>query len=541
MDNSKIPGEFSTPENLVSLIAELSFGIPANNILDPACGSATLLTSVAENKENVEVTGVDINESIISVAEKMLKDSGLKYRLIHADFFSTELDDKFDLAICNPPFGMRVDKEIDGLKIRRAEQAFITLSLQALNPNGYAIFIVPEGLLFDSQTAFKKYISQKYSLQAVVSLPAGSFPHTGIKTSIVVLKNASQAEKVFFAEFAEHQALKAIVTNFQTQASNNNLSQGFWVNFDIIQKNDFAWTYELYKGAKDFERRKASSRYPLRQLSELVSIGKSQTDTVDAVLIQRIGNQPKVIMKDELPETTKTKNYIELSLSSDEILPQYLKLYLNSEEGKAQLYSRVSGSVIPSLRARDLESIYIEVPDLETQSQIISTAQKLLEVSTTFQVASQSFYSLLFNYSELLPLVERFSNADEKDVSFENLIAPLATSFRIATKGSPNITSQLDSYFKMFEMIAVLNSIVLLSALPQEIRILHDKDIWAEKKNYSKVSFGSWVGLYRRLANLYKQLISLDEKKVPEDRLFNAMPFGVDFYLTFQIKSYLQF
>lgn len=110
---------------------------------------------------------------------------------------------------------MRVDKEIDVLKIRRAEQAFITLSLQALNPNGYAIFIVPEGLLFDSQTAFKKYISQKYSLQAVVSLPAGSFPHTGIKTSIVVLKNASQAEKVFFAEFAEHQALKQSLRIFK--------------------------------------------------------------------------------------------------------------------------------------------------------------------------------------------------------------------------------------------------------------------------------------------------------------------------------------
>lgn len=531
MDNSKIPDEFLTPKNLTAFIAELSFGIPANKILDPACGSATLLTAVARDRKNVELTGIDINQEINSVAEKTLKESGLKHQLFHADYFSIQLEDKFDLAICNPPFGMRVEKEIDGLRIRRAEHAFILLSLQSLNPNGYAIFIVPDGLLFDSNNTFKEYISRKYSLQAIVSLPAGSFPHTGIKTSIVVLKNSSQAEKVFFAEFAEYQALKAIASNFHKQTSNNNLSQGFWVNFDSIRKSDFNWTYELYKGAKDFEKRKANSKYPLSQLSELVSIGRGKSEIADAILIQRVGNQPKVIMKDELSDANSSKNYIELSLLSDEILPQYLKLFLNSEQGRVQLHARVGGSAIPSLRARDLESIYVEVPDLETQIQIVSTAQKLLEVSTTLQVATQSFYSQLFNYSELLPLVERFNNADENDATFENLISPLAKSFRIATQGSPNITSQLDSYFKMFEMIAVLNSIVLLSALPSEKIMLYEKDIWADKKNFLKASFGSWVGLYRRLTNLYMKLINDDEKKTSEDRLFNAMPFGVDFYL----------
>jgi len=531
MDNSKILDEFLTPEHLISLIAELSIKIPANKILDPACGSATLLTSVAKGKEDVEVTGIEINQRTNSIAEKTLKESGLKYHLIHADFFSTKLDDKFDLAICNPPFGVRVEKEIDGLAIRRAEPAFILFSLQSLRPNGYAIFIVPEGILFDNNKVFREYISQKYSLQAVISLPAGSFPYTGIKTSVVVVKKSKQAERVYFAEFIEQQALKVIVSNFQKQTSNKNLSQGFWVDFESIQKNDSVWAYELYKGAKDFEIRKPNSKYPLRHLSELVSIGKTNSDIVDTILIQRVGSQLKVIMKDELPETSNSKNYIELSLAGNEILSQYLKLYLNSERGKTQLQARVGGSAIPSLRAHDLESIYIEVPDLETQIQIISTAQKLLEVSTTVQVATQSFCSQLFNYSELLPLVERFNKADEKDVSFENLISPLAKSFRIATQGSPNITSQLDSYFKMFEMIAVLNSIVLLSALGQEKIILYEKEIWADKKIFSKVSFGSWVGLYRRLANLYRLLINDDAKKPSEDRQFNTMPFDVDFYL----------
>lgn len=533
MDNLRITGEFSTPENLISLIAELSNGIPANQILDPACGSATLLTSVASGKQNVVLTGIDINQGIISKAESVLQNSGIKYRLINADFFMAELEGNFDLVVCNPPFGMKFDKEIDGIKFRSVESAFIFRSLQLLKPDGYAIFIAPEGLLFnESNRVFRDLISQRYSLQAVILLPSGSFqPYAGIKTSILIFKNSKQAENVFFAEFAETQALKAIVSNFQRQTSNKNLSQGFWVSFGNIQKADSEWAYGRYKSIKYFETRRASSKYPLRLLSELVSIGKSKSTTADTILIQRIGNQPKVIMKDELPETSNSKNYIELTISGDEVLPQYLKLYLNSEQGKNQLLSIVSGGVIPSLRAHDLESVYVEVPDLNTQLKIVSTAQKLAEVSATIQIASQSFHSQLFNYSDLLPLIERFDKADEKDVSFENLISPLATSFRISTKGSPNINSQLDSYFKMFEMIAVLNSIVLLSALPQGLREQYEKEIWADKKSqYSRASFGLWVALYRRLSNLYRQLRLADEKRKDDEKVLSNLPFGVDFY-----------
>ncbi len=532
-DNPKIAGQFSTPENLVSLIAEISRGIPAKTILDPACGTATLLTAVAKEKEVEKIVGIDINQDVSQVAEATLKKSGLNYQLINANFFHTSVADKFDLVVCNPPFGMRIELEINDVKIRSAEAAFILRSLQSIRPDGYAIFIVPEGLLFNEiNRFFRDYISQNYSLEAIISLPSNSFqPYAGVKTSLVIIKNSKQSEKVFLAEFAETQALKVIVSNFQKKTSNKNLSQGFWVDIDTIQKTDSVWAYGRYKGIKDFETKKANSKYPLRLLSELVSIGKSKSDTADTILIQRIGNQPKVIMKDELPEKSNAKNYIELSLSGDEILPQYLKLYLNSEQGKIQLLSIVGGGVIPSLRAHDLESIYIEVPDLGTQIKIVSTAQKLAEISATIQIASQSFQSQLFNYSDLLPLIEQFDKADEKDVSFENLISPLATSFRISTKGSPNINSQLDSYFKMFEMIAVLNSIVLLSALPQGLREQYEKEIWADKKSqYSRASFGLWVALYRRLSNLYKQLRIADEKKKDDEKILNNLPFGADFY-----------
>ena len=343
------------------------------------------------------------------------------------------------------------------------------------------------------------------------------------------MKNSSQSKTVFFAEYAERQASKAIVSNFNKQTSNKNLSQGFWVDTNSIHANGEVWAYSSFRNKEIFEAIKANSKFPIKLLSELAKFEKGDFDDTDTVLIQRIGTRPKVVLKSELPTEANKKNYIECVVDNEKVLPQYLKLYLSSDQGIAQLSSLYGGSVIPSLRAQDLRNVFIELPDLSVQAQIISASQKLLEMSTAVQLATQNFYSHPFNYSDFLSLTEKFDKADEKDLSFENLVWPLATSFRIATKGSPNVTSQLDSYFKLVEMVAALNSMVLLSALPNEIRSNYEKDIWTDNKSsYSKVSFGLWVALYRRLANIYRKLSS---EKINGEFVLQSFSFGEEFYL----------
>src|SRR5450830_1359152 len=59
-----------------------------------------------------------------------------------------------------------------------------------LTPTGRAAIIVPEGIIFQSQTAYKdlRKMLVENSLVAVVSLPAGVFnPYSGVKTSILIL------------------------------------------------------------------------------------------------------------------------------------------------------------------------------------------------------------------------------------------------------------------------------------------------------------------------------------------------------------------
>ena len=102
------------------------------------------------------------------------------------------------------------------------------------------------------------------------------------------------------------------------------------------------------------------------------------------------------------------------------------------------------------------------------------------------------------------------------------MIWPFATSYHIALKSAIDKNSQLENYFKLFEIISAFNSIVLLSALPKDI--LHEKKEYIfgkECSNFQKVSFGGWVGLYSRLNGIYQKF---------DEEIYQILPFEPSFY-----------
>jgi type I restriction-modification system DNA methylase subunit len=103
-------------------------------------------------------------------------------------------DERCDVILANPPFmtpkgGIRPHNRFS-VKAKRSEVLFVDYMAEHLNPGGRAGIIVPEGIIFQSQNAYKalrKMLVENY-LWAVVSLPAGVFnPYSGVKTSILFL------------------------------------------------------------------------------------------------------------------------------------------------------------------------------------------------------------------------------------------------------------------------------------------------------------------------------------------------------------------
>src|SRR3546814_13031219 len=69
---------------------------------------------------------------------------------------------------------------------KRSEVLFVDYIAEHLNKNGRAAIVVPEGIIFQSQSAYcelRKMLVEGKFLAAVISLPAGVFkPYSGVKT-----------------------------------------------------------------------------------------------------------------------------------------------------------------------------------------------------------------------------------------------------------------------------------------------------------------------------------------------------------------------
>jgi len=122
-------------------------------------------------------------------------------------------DDKWnevaDVILANPPFmspkgGIKPHKRFT-VQASRSEVLFVDYMAEHLTTTGRAAIVVPEGIIFQSGTAYKalRKMLVDTSLVAVVSLPAGVFnPYSGVKTSILILDKRvhKQTDKVLFVK-----------------------------------------------------------------------------------------------------------------------------------------------------------------------------------------------------------------------------------------------------------------------------------------------------------------------------------------------------
>jgi type I restriction enzyme M protein len=116
-------------------------------------------------------------------------------------------NDFADVILANPPFmspngGIKPHKRFS-IQAKRSEVLFVDYMAEHLKSTGRAAIIVPEGIIFQSQTAYKdlRKLLVENSLVAVVSLQAACFnPYSGVKTSILILDKslAKAADTIAF-------------------------------------------------------------------------------------------------------------------------------------------------------------------------------------------------------------------------------------------------------------------------------------------------------------------------------------------------------
>lgn len=208
-------GQFRTPRHIIDFVTACVNPSKTDTILDPACGTAGFLISAFkhikeqnkmgltpdERKKLIQnFVGYDISPDMVRLSLVNLYLHGFSDPHIwEYDTLSSEerWDETFDVVLANPPFmspkgGIRPHKKFT-ISSNRSEVLFVDYIAEHLNLKGRAGIIVPEGVIFQSGTAYKelrKMLVENY-LYAVVSLPAGVFnPYSGVKTSVLLMDKA---------------------------------------------------------------------------------------------------------------------------------------------------------------------------------------------------------------------------------------------------------------------------------------------------------------------------------------------------------------
>lgn len=242
-------GQFRTPRHIIDFLVAIIDPDKTDTILDPACGTAGFLISAykhillkhsKDNKEGLNIyeynklekkpfnnlgdqltpddrkkliqnfVGYDISPDMVRLSLVNLYLHGFNTPNIHEyDTLSSEerWNENFDVVLANPPFmspkgGIRPHKKFT-ISSNRSEVLFVDYIAEHLNPDGKAGIIVPEGIIFQSGSAYKdlrKMLVENY-LYAVVSLPSGVFnPYSGVKTSMLLMNKclAKQKDNILF-------------------------------------------------------------------------------------------------------------------------------------------------------------------------------------------------------------------------------------------------------------------------------------------------------------------------------------------------------
>jgi type I restriction enzyme M protein len=211
-------GQFRTPRHIIDFMVEIVNPAKEDTVLDPACGTAgflissykhilrqntksrlgDLLTTDDKGRLMANFCGYDISPDMVRLSlVNMYLHSFANPSIYEYDTLTSEdrWDERYDVIMANPPFmspkgGIRPHSRFT-IKAKRSEVLFVDYIAEHLNVHGRAGVIVPEGIIFQSQNAYKnlrKMLLDEGYLYAVISLPAGVFqPYSGVKTSILIM------------------------------------------------------------------------------------------------------------------------------------------------------------------------------------------------------------------------------------------------------------------------------------------------------------------------------------------------------------------
>lgn len=251
--------------------------IICSSVIDPACGSGSLLIKAADEApievsiwgQEKEVTTAGLAKMNLVLHNKAAGEIKAANTFSSPQYFEDKEETilkRFDFAVVNPPFslknwtdGLKEYGRFDGYGDRPPEKngdfAWLMHILKSLKSTGKAAVILPHGVLFrgNAEADIRKSIVDKGYIKGIIGLPANLFYGTGIPACIIVIDKSDADERngIFMID-ASHDFAKdgnknrlrerdihKIVTTFNAQITDDAKYARFVPNDEIKIKNEY--------------------------------------------------------------------------------------------------------------------------------------------------------------------------------------------------------------------------------------------------------------------------------------------------------------
>ena len=428
-------GQFRTPRHVIDFIVTVVDPKKHETVLDPACGTAGFLVSaykhILRNNENLtpderarlmtNFRGYDIAPDMVRLSRANLYLHGFPNPVIHEyDTLTSEerWDERCDVILANPPFmspkgGIRPHNRFS-IKAKRSEVLFVDYMAEHLNPGGRAGIIVPEGIIFQSQNAYKalrKMLVENY-LWAVVSLPAGVFnPYSGVKTSLLFLDRnlARRTDELLFVKVETDgfdlgaqrrpngkndlpEAIEILDGHKKEQKTQESKMVLTVSRKRLLESGDISFSSDRYRKAAAVQ-----SKWPLVKLGEVCKLEKGASFTraqaksgnvpviaggqVPSCYHAEANHQPPVITVSASGAYAGFVNYFEVpifatdcttivSLDEQKVKTRFVFEILKGKQ--EAIYDVQKGMAQPHVYAKDLIAMEIPLPPLAEQERIVA-------------------------------------------------------------------------------------------------------------------------------------------------------------------------
>lgn len=190
-------------------MADLAGPPIAGTVLDPFCGTGSFLWAVMDRARQhdvpAEFVGVEVNHGMADLAGTIGQTAPLPTTIVAGDAFEVDLP-LADLVLAAPPLGIRLREPrvlLDGSTTTDMSVAAVDLALQQLRPGGRAVLHVAAAFTFQrTAERYRAYLAEQHRVAALVGLPGGAVPGTGVRSVLLVIERREPGE-TFVAQLGE--------------------------------------------------------------------------------------------------------------------------------------------------------------------------------------------------------------------------------------------------------------------------------------------------------------------------------------------------